>query len=111
MSTSKIPVTLQSQRDEILQEWVREQLASETSRGDLLSEGELRVQSQRFIEVLASSLISGKTDIHQPEYAPVLELLSDLSRSRGRQGFSPAETASFVFSLKRPLFNAMRKSY
>jgi rsbT co-antagonist protein RsbR len=111
MSTSKIPATLQSQRDEILQEWIREQLASETSRGDLLSEGELRVQSQRFVEALTSSLMSGKTDIRQPEYSPVLELLSELSRSRGRQGFSPAETASFVFSLKRPLFDAMRKSY
>ena len=32
------------------------------------------------------------------------------SRSRGLQRFTPSETATFVFSFKQPLFNALRKS-
>jgi rsbT co-antagonist protein RsbR len=36
------------------------------------------------------------------------ELLSDLSRTRARQGFSPIETATFVFSLKQSLFERLR---
>src|SRR5262249_31124277 len=31
------------------------------------------------------------------------------SRSRGRQGFSPSETATFVFSMKKPLFELIRR--
>jgi rsbT co-antagonist protein RsbR len=37
------------------------------------------------------------------------DFLSDVSRSRALQGFSPRETAIFVFSLKQPLFNAMNR--
>src|SRR5207253_2379087 len=35
--------------------------------------------------------------------------LEDLSRTRARQGFSPSETATFVFSLKQPLFARLRQ--
>src|SRR5262249_23692953 len=51
------------------------------------------------------------TDIMAPEWANVRELLNELSRSRARQGFTPAETATFVFSLKQPLFNQLRQEY
>nr|MDQ2668661.1 STAS domain-containing protein [Gemmatimonadota bacterium] len=37
--------------------------------------------------------------------------LADLSRTRARQGFSPSETASFVFALKRPLFAMLRTEF
>jgi rsbT co-antagonist protein RsbR len=32
------------------------------------------------------------------------DLLTDVSRQRAAQGFSPSETASFVFTFKQPLF-------
>jgi len=38
-------------------------------------------------------------------------MLTDLSRSRGVQGFSPSETASFVFSFKKPLFDRLRREF
>jgi rsbT co-antagonist protein RsbR len=38
----------------------------------------------------------------------VREVLSELSRVRGRMGFTPSETANFVFSLKAPLFARLR---
>ena len=38
-------------------------------------------------------------------------MLNELSRSRGVQGFSPSETASFVFSLKKPLFERLRREF
>jgi rsbT co-antagonist protein RsbR len=37
------------------------------------------------------------------------ELLSDVSRARTREGYGPAETATFVFSLKQPLFDRLRQ--
>src|SRR6185437_11737433 len=48
------------------------------------------------------------TDINGQEWAMVRERLSDISASRAKQGFSPEETAAFVFSLKLPLFTRLR---
>ena len=36
------------------------------------------------------------------------DILAGISRSRARQGFTPTETATFVFSLKQPLFAKLR---
>ena len=109
MPASKIAQTLQSQRDELLQEWLREQLSAETLRADLLSEAELRSQSEQFISLLGRAVEVGNfTDIHRPEFRSVLEMLTELSRTRSRQGFTPSETATFVFSFKQPLFTTLR---
>ena len=109
--TTPIAKTLLNQRNEILQEWLRQQLSAENLRADLISEAELRTDSDRFLNVLSDAVQSGNfSEIDSPEYKPVLELLERFSRSRGLQGFTPSETATFVFSLKQPLFSALRKS-
>jgi len=109
--TTSIAKTLLNQRNEILQEWLRQQLVAENLRADLISEAELRTDSDRFLNVLIDAVQSGNfSKIESPEYQPVLELLGRFSRSRGLQGFTPSETATFVFSLKQPLFSALRKS-
>jgi rsbT co-antagonist protein RsbR len=36
-------------------------------------------------------------------------MLAEVSRSRVAQGFSPSETATFVFSLKQPMFDMLRR--
>ena len=88
-----------------------QQLVAENLRADLISEAELRTDSDRFLSVLTDAVQSGNfSKIESPEYQPVLELLERFSRSRGLQGFTPSETATFVFSLKQPLFSALRKS-
>jgi rsbT co-antagonist protein RsbR len=109
--TTSIANVLVTQRNEILQEWMRQQLSSETMRADLIREADLRTESERFLEVLARAVQSGNfSDIRALEYKPVLEVLERFSRSRGLQGFTPSETATFVFSFKQPLFNALRKA-
>jgi rsbT co-antagonist protein RsbR len=109
--TTSIANVLVTQRNEILQEWMHQQLSSETKRVDLISEADLRTESERLLEVLARAVQSGNfSDIRALEYKPVLEMLERFSRSRGLQGFTPSETATFVFSFKQPLFNALRKA-
>jgi len=39
------------------------------------------------------------------------EFLANVSRSRSLQGFSPSETANFIFSFKKPLFNHLRQEF
>jgi len=93
----------QSQK-ELLADWVQTQLSATTLRSDLMKESELRDQSREFLSLLQASVESGSTQTDGPSWAPVRDFLSRVSRSRALQGFSPAETATFVLSLKQPLF-------
>jgi rsbT co-antagonist protein RsbR len=92
----------------LLTEWVKLQLEATSSRSDLIKESELREQSRQFLSVLQSALQNGSVDPMSSDWEPVRGFLSNISRSRALQGFTPGETALFVFSLKRPLFNQMR---
>jgi rsbT co-antagonist protein RsbR len=66
--------------------------------------------SRRFLDELRQgAAIAQLDDISRPEWAPVRELLNDLSRTRAVQGFSPGDTAIFVLSLKEPLFELLRR--
>jgi rsbT co-antagonist protein RsbR len=109
--TASITKVLLNQRGQILQEWLRQQLADQNLRTDLISEAELRSDSDRFLQVFSEAVQFGNlSDIQDPAYKPTLEMLEDFSRSRSLQGFTPSETATFVFSLKQSLFSALRRS-
>ena len=102
-----IPRILMSYESDILEEWMREQQLGLRS-GSKMKESELRSQSAEFLNLLQTATQSGVTDVMGPAFGRVRDLLSDVSRTRGFQGFSPSETATFVFSLKRPLFARIR---
>jgi rsbT co-antagonist protein RsbR len=109
--TTSITKILLSQRPQILQEWLQQQLADQNLRTDLITEAELRADSDRFLKVFSEAVQSGNLgDIQDPAYKPTLEMLEGFSSTRSHQGFTPSETATFVFSLKQPLFSALRKS-
>jgi len=107
---SVIEVVLREQRETLLAAWVQAQLAAPGVRTDLISESELRVESDRFLTALAGAVTdeTSAPNLMDPRWDDVREQLTTLSRSRATRGFSPTETATFVFSLKEPLFNALR---
>jgi rsbT co-antagonist protein RsbR len=73
---------------------------------------ELREQSQEFLRLLQDAAQNGNlTDGERPEWQRVREMLAGVSRSRAQQGFTPSETATFVFSLKKPLFERLRQEF
>jgi rsbT co-antagonist protein RsbR len=96
---------------ELLPEWVEQQLLATTLRRDLLKDQDLREQSKKFLGLLTAALLGGDGEIGNPAWGPTREFLGDLSRLRAKQGFSPSETATFVFSLKQPLFSRLRQEY
>jgi len=104
---SALPSLISRQEKEILDEWVKLQISSETHRNDLVTEKDVRTESQRFLEATRKAIATG-TDIRTPEWEDVRQLVTELSQSRARQGFSPTETATFVLSLKQPLFSRIR---
>ncbi len=107
---SSIPEVLRKYHQDVLDDWVKEQLAASTIRPDLIDESELRKQSTSFLSALQKAVQSGNlTDITTEEWADAREMLADISRSRAEQGFSPSETATFIFSLKQPLFKHLQK--
>ena len=78
-------------------------------RADLLKESELREQSREFLKNFIDAAQAGTEDVNAPSWKPAKEVLSSISRSRATQGFSPSETAMFVFSLKQPLFEVLKR--
>ncbi len=107
---SRIPELVKRNEAELVAEWLREQLAAPTLRADLTSEAQLRDQSGTFVRLLQGALQSGNLgDVRAPPWADVRNFLTEVARSRARQGYSPAETATFVFSFKQPLFSRLRR--
>ncbi|MDB6090845.1 MAG: hypothetical protein JWN85_3629 [Gammaproteobacteria bacterium] len=97
---------------ELLGDWLQTQLAASTLRPDLMRENELREQSRELLALLQSAAQNGNLEqTDGPEWAGIREFLARLSRSRAQQGFSSAETATFVFSLKQPLFTRLRTEF
>jgi rsbT co-antagonist protein RsbR len=107
-SMSKIPQILREDEQQILAEWMRD-MSSAEKRSDLLNSDELRQQCDRFLRLFQQATQSGQlADITAEPYALIRDFLTELSDSRARHGFTPSETARFVFSLKKPVFARLR---
>jgi rsbT co-antagonist protein RsbR len=108
LQTSELTAEIRSQQDFILKDWVNYQLSALTLRRDLLKEQDLRDQSKRFLEVFLDALETN-SDPSSPSWKPVKEMLQEVSRSRAQLGICTKDTATFVFSLKQPLFTLIQK--
>ncbi len=106
---TRIAEVLERNEAEILSDWMKEQATALTQRPDLMKESELRQQSTKFLKLFRDAIASTNVDIQQAIWGPVREFIGEVSRSRAIQGFSPSETATFVLSLKQPLFTRLRK--
>lgn len=106
---SKIPEILQNYKAELLTDWLQEQTAAGI-RKDLIIGMELREECREFLNLLAGAVQQGNlTDIHSTEWRNMREMLTSISRDRSHKGFTPSETATFVFSFKQPLFRCLRQ--
>jgi len=105
---SRIGDLLQNHEQAILADWIKVQQAASTLRGDLLNDTELREQSRAFLSAVKTAARNGSVeDVDGAHWREVKGILADLSRARALAGFSPSETATFVFSLKQPIFSRL----
>ena len=101
---------LKTHETDLVSEWVKEQSAAHVARGRGANEQDLRKDCGEFIGLLRKAVEQhGGGDLESPAWSGVREMLQHLSRNRGAQGYSPSETAAFVFSLKKPLFERLRR--
>jgi rsbT co-antagonist protein RsbR len=110
-ATSKFSETLSKRDTEITSQWLELQ-ASGGRKVSAAEQGETARQSREFMAALKTATQKSSTgDITGTEWERVREIITDLSASRAKGGYSPSETASFVFSLKKPIFKALREDY
>ena len=108
VTNTRLADILRKHEASILSEWLRAQASAvrPTARGD---ERDGREQSERFLRAFQQAVASGESqELSSAEWSEVRRLLEDMSRARARQGFTPTEAATFVFSLKQPVFSAVR---
>jgi rsbT co-antagonist protein RsbR len=100
------------ERDEpgVLADWIEAQVSAPGFRSDRTTREEISGQSRRFLGLLRDAVGTGENDIHGHAWGAVRQMLDDLSYARAQLGFSPSETAAFIFSLKQPVFERLGRA-
>jgi rsbT co-antagonist protein RsbR len=109
IETDTITRLVADREREILPDWLDLLKKAGVLQTGRIGEAELTKQCRDFLHLLGDALAKGGVDVANPAYTSLRDFLGDVSRSRALQGFSPRETAIFVFSLKQPVFNAMNR--
>ena len=94
----------------ILDAWLGLLKAGGSLQTGRIREAELQTQARIVFGQLRDGLAAGGADAGGEAYAPLRETLTDISRSRAVQGFTPTDTANFVLSLKEPVFEALQRA-
>jgi rsbT co-antagonist protein RsbR len=108
---SKLPEMINKHQEEIRTDWMK-QMSTAVRRSDLISSEEIDSQSRELMNAIVSGVKSGDiTNLDGPAWGPARDTLTAISASRAKQGFSTSETATFVLSLKQPIFALVRREH
>jgi rsbT co-antagonist protein RsbR len=107
-SKNRLTNLLQKREQEIATKWLERQ-GRTLRRMSAAEQEDTARQSREFLNLLRTAAHTGAEDLSSPSWQPVREFLTDFSASRAKSGYTPSETASFIFSLKQPLFEALRE--
>jgi rsbT co-antagonist protein RsbR len=108
---SKIADVLHKHQNTLLDEWTKS-LLDGGRRSDLINDKELKAQAAELLASITASARSGKvTDVAGPEWSSTREMLHEVAASRAKQGFTSSETATFLLSMKQPIFSAIRAEF
>lgn len=110
MPKGMFSATLQQHGQKILAHWLKQLEHGPGLAQGRLSSAELSRQAGEFLSLLTNAAQSNDIgDIGGPGWLPVRFFLEELSRKRVLAGFSSDENATFIFSLKRPLFEVLQE--
>jgi len=108
---NQISALLQQEQASIGAEWLGH-LEETLVRSSTASLEQLRKHAQQFLATFTNATRSGDLDnIDHCSWEEVRVLLTEISSSRAKAGSTPAETATFVFSLKQPLFARLSRFF
>jgi rsbT co-antagonist protein RsbR len=105
-----ISATLHKRRSQIQAQWMEQLVAAPSSKSGAVAREDLRRQADEFLKLFNEAVDSGRmADIDGAQWAEVRHFLEELSHKRVLAGFQSDETAAFIFSLKKPLFEALKQ--
>lgn len=101
---------LQKQKKNISKQWLNILLADPNLREDLITNDDLRIQSEELLNSFVDALNDqSMDDVASSSFDKVNEILSGISISRAKQGFSPKETGTYIFSLKGAILQILHE--
>jgi len=103
---------IRSHQEPLLAAWVGSLTDAGRAQDGRLSARELDTQVREFWRLFLDTLsASDVSSLARAEWQDIRRFLEELSRERVLKGFNSSETASFIFSLKRPLFEVVQQGY
>jgi rsbT co-antagonist protein RsbR len=106
---SPVSEILSRNEQSFVDEWIQN-IRANTRSSASISEADLKQQCVAFFYAFRDGFDSdGASNPSDPRWKKLRDLLGEISRSRALQGFTPTETATFVFSFKEPLFRRLRE--
>ncbi len=107
-NTNVIFSLVSKHKETLLTEWLACQQRDGAIAGSMGED--VADQARRFLEEIPRGAQLGPVDeIAVTEWPGMRELLEDISAQRATEGFSPTQTAGFVFSLREPLLQQLRR--
>ena len=107
----RISQMLQENEAAIGAEWLA-QLEALAVRGTSATREQLRSHCQQFLATFTAATRAGELEnIEHRSWDDVRDLLAEISSTRARSGSTPSDTATFVFSLKQPVFARLREAF
>ncbi|WP_225775166.1 STAS domain-containing protein [Pseudomonas sp. Marseille-Q5115] len=103
MTVAALAEIFKQNESAILEQWIEIQRQAGI-RSDLIDDRTMVDNSRDLLKAFIRAIAESGDDINQPGWAPVKSLLERLSQAQSRQGFTPTETATFILSLKEPVF-------
>jgi rsbT co-antagonist protein RsbR len=108
-TTLQLAKVIKGNEDALVDELIAK-MKTKSVRFDRVVEGEIKQQAAQLLRLLETAIPQSVThDIREATWADTRQLLQEFSEDRAKQGFSPSETAGFVFSFKETIFNFLRK--
>jgi rsbT co-antagonist protein RsbR len=108
MAQADIGQTIAKRRAEILKDWGRQLRDGGALSSGRLKEAELDTQVREFLDLFVQAVSANEADTARKA---LRQNVAEVSRARAIQGFTPTETATFIFSLKQPLFDALTQEF
>jgi rsbT co-antagonist protein RsbR len=103
---------IRSHQEALLAQWMDSLTGGGQAQDGRLSARELDTQAREFWRLFLQALsVANAGSLTGADWQEIRRFLEDLSRDRVLKGFDSAETARFLFSLKRPLFDLIQQGY
>lgn len=101
---------LKNRHQKLLSEWNSQTQVGVAASGGRIETAELNEQTKTFLELLREAASAESlSSMNSEAWTPVYRYLETISRTRAVQGFTAEQTATFIFSLKKPFFEAIRQ--